>query len=551
MEKLRLRNKSRYLWIDAVCINQADDHERNQQVGIMGDIFRTADKVIMWLGEETKFMAQAFEELPMVAKAQRKLLQEARELAVHGESSEGDEDHRIMLQRMSTNEYIVGAFEDLMGRTYWTRAWILPEIIIAGSRGIVMCGDQSCDWSTLRFGMPRYKFCGFGRTPAVFDSSLADEYEKEGELPFVDVVDVLHTLDATDIRDKVFAALGVASSATELVERPVADYTMSVQQVFVYAARYIIDSHSLWSAWTLGVRHSTKQVCDLPSWVPDFNQRPLYEEVQLFGHSCVLCRLGIVEAPITTDTSLHIAGSIIDRVVFKLKLTKDLEISTILFLVAEALGKGDQSIYDLYPVGDGFDVNSTIEDQKDRMQSIRSLRMSTNAGALIDTVFRLQQFPCNGHDGVRTGEDIADEAFALVLGYMVWTFSRKADDALKPPDYAKQAANPWFEESTNAETFTDFEIDNLVLMEGLLRYGNDLIYTENGYFGLTNVGEAEDGMSIALVGHGSTFRLLRKRGDSKPYYEYVDLVSINFMGQEIDKPEKAYKNINLEKLEFR
>ncbi|RBR16525.1 uncharacterized protein FIESC28_06934 [Fusarium coffeatum] len=550
MEKLRLRNKSRHLWIDAVCINQSDDHERNQQVGIMGEIFRTADKVIMWLGEETKFMAQAFEELPMIAKAQRKLLQEAGELAVDGESSEGDEDHGIMLQRMSTNEYIVGAFEDLMGLTYWTRAWILPEIIIAGSKGIVMCGDQSCDWSTLRLGMPRYEFCGFGQTPAIFDSSLADEYEKEGELRFVDVVDVLHTLDATDIRDKVFASLGVASSANELVERPIADYTMSVQQVFVYATRYIIDSHSLWSAWTLGIRHSTKQVCGLPSWVPDFNQRPSCEGEELFGHSCVLCRLDIVEAPITTDTSLHIGGCILDRVVFKLKLTKDLEISTILLLVVEALGKGNQSIYDLYTVGDGFDINSTIVDQKDRMQSIRSMRMSTNAGALIDTIFRLQRFPCNGDDGVKTGEDIADEAFSLLLGYMVWTLSRKVD-ALETPDYAKQAANPWFEESTNAETFTDFEIDNLVLMEGLLRYGNDLIYTENGYFGLTNAGEADDGMSIALVGHGSTFRLLRKRGDSEPYYEYVDLVSINLMGQEIDKPEKAYKNINLERLEFR
>lgn len=320
----------------------------------MGDIFRTADKVIMWLGEETKFMTQAFEELPMVAKAQRKLLQEVGELAVDGESSEGDEDHRMLLQRMSTNEYIVGAFEDLMGRKYWTRAWILPEIIIAGSRGIVMCGDQSCDWSTLRFGMPRYEFCGFGRTPAVFDSSLADEYEKEGELPFVDVVDVLHTLDATDIRDKVFAALGVASSATELVERPVADYTMSVQQVYVYATRYIIDSHGLWWAWKLGIRHSTKEVSGLPSWVPDFNQRPSNEGKELFGCSSVLCHWNIAESPVTTDISLQISGCILDRVVFKLKLAKDLDISTIVLLIVEALEKRGQSIYDVYQLGMGL-----------------------------------------------------------------------------------------------------------------------------------------------------------------------------------------------------
>lgn len=176
--------------------------------------------------------------------------------------------------------------------------------------------------------------------------------------------------------------------------------------------------------------------------------------------------------------------------------------------------------------------------------------MTTNVGALLDTIFRLTWLPCGGDDEIKTDEDIADEAFSLLLGYMVWTLSRKVD-APEPPEYAKQAANPWFEEFTNPEAFTDFEIDNLVLMEGLLRYGKDLIYTENGYFGLANSGEAEDGMPIALVGNDLSFRLLRKRGASKPYYEYVDLVSINFMGQEIDMPEKAYKNIILERLEFR
>ncbi|KAH7185045.1 uncharacterized protein B0J16DRAFT_340819 [Fusarium flagelliforme] len=320
-----------------------------------------------------------------------------------------------------------------------------------------MCGNQSCDWSTLRFGMPRHRFCGFGLTPAVFDSSLADKYATKGEIPFADVVDVLQPLDATDIRDKVFASLGVASSAKELVERPVADYTMSVQQVFVYATRYIIDSDGLWSAWRLGIRHSTKQVSGLPSWVPDFNQRPLREGRELFGLSSVLCHLGIAEAPVTTDISLQIGGCILDRVVFKLKLTKDLDISTILLLVVEALGKGNQSIYDLYPVGDGFDINSTIGDQKGRMQSIRSLRISTNAGALLDTIFRLIWFSCSGDDGIKTNEDIADEAFSLLLGYMVWTPSRKVD-ALEPPDYAKQAAKPWLEESTNAEAFTDLRL---------------------------------------------------------------------------------------------
>jgi hypothetical protein len=39
-------------WADALCINQDDIHERNSQVSMMGDIYRLADEVAVWLGVE-------------------------------------------------------------------------------------------------------------------------------------------------------------------------------------------------------------------------------------------------------------------------------------------------------------------------------------------------------------------------------------------------------------------------------------------------------------------------------------------------------------------
>jgi hypothetical protein len=39
-----------YLWIDALCIDQARVGERNHQVGLMGNIYSNAEKVIVWLG---------------------------------------------------------------------------------------------------------------------------------------------------------------------------------------------------------------------------------------------------------------------------------------------------------------------------------------------------------------------------------------------------------------------------------------------------------------------------------------------------------------------
>jgi hypothetical protein len=54
LRQLRLTRKARPLWIDAICIDQAETPssvaERNQQVGIMGRVYRQASRVIVWLG---------------------------------------------------------------------------------------------------------------------------------------------------------------------------------------------------------------------------------------------------------------------------------------------------------------------------------------------------------------------------------------------------------------------------------------------------------------------------------------------------------------------
>jgi hypothetical protein len=42
------------LWIDALCINQDDVNERTQQVRMMGDVYSSAEQVIIWLGPERK-----------------------------------------------------------------------------------------------------------------------------------------------------------------------------------------------------------------------------------------------------------------------------------------------------------------------------------------------------------------------------------------------------------------------------------------------------------------------------------------------------------------
>ncbi|KAI4628180.1 hypothetical protein J4E80_002318 [Alternaria sp. BMP 0032] len=42
---------ARTLWIDAICINQADDEEKGKQVTVMGKLYACATRVLIWTGE--------------------------------------------------------------------------------------------------------------------------------------------------------------------------------------------------------------------------------------------------------------------------------------------------------------------------------------------------------------------------------------------------------------------------------------------------------------------------------------------------------------------
>ncbi|KAH8194425.1 hypothetical protein TruAng_011408 [Truncatella angustata] len=60
LRHLRPRHgSSRIMWIDAICINQADDEEKGPQVAKMGQIFKHAARVTAWLGPEQNSSDQA------------------------------------------------------------------------------------------------------------------------------------------------------------------------------------------------------------------------------------------------------------------------------------------------------------------------------------------------------------------------------------------------------------------------------------------------------------------------------------------------------------
>jgi hypothetical protein len=54
------------LWIDAICINQADIVERGHQVQMMGDIYRQRDEALIWLGDHDENIDRAMKSIALI-----------------------------------------------------------------------------------------------------------------------------------------------------------------------------------------------------------------------------------------------------------------------------------------------------------------------------------------------------------------------------------------------------------------------------------------------------------------------------------------------------
>ncbi|KAK0610758.1 heterokaryon incompatibility protein-domain-containing protein, partial [Immersiella caudata] len=61
LRKHQARRHLEWIWMDSICINQADPNERNHQVRLMQKIYGLAEHVFFHIGEETQLAEKAFD----------------------------------------------------------------------------------------------------------------------------------------------------------------------------------------------------------------------------------------------------------------------------------------------------------------------------------------------------------------------------------------------------------------------------------------------------------------------------------------------------------
>ncbi|KAJ9625699.1 hypothetical protein H2203_004460 [Taxawa tesnikishii (nom. ined.)] len=230
LRRLRTIKRLGYVWIDALCINQNDNREKNVQIPLMHDIYLRASAVIVWLGESHEKLSTAM-----------RLLNSGRAVSHRNPSFAKSILH--VLQPMITD------------CTYWCRTWIVQEILI--SRKIeIHCGPDRVPWPSLERHFLHLRKClkpndqkPLNRAGACIlwksrrarqRFSAHDISEHEPAAILRGLIDTYKHTKCSDPRDKVYSLLALAGHRLEAPkDRLLVDYSRSVADVFTDVLRYI------------------------------------------------------------------------------------------------------------------------------------------------------------------------------------------------------------------------------------------------------------------------------------------------------------------------
>ncbi|KAK3334841.1 heterokaryon incompatibility protein-domain-containing protein, partial [Neurospora tetraspora] len=229
---LHLRDHSieRTIWIDAICINQEDEEEKGHQVQSIAKIYAKASRVIVWLGEEAAGSDQALEEIRMAGERDQ-ALEEIRIAA------------KLSTKRLDNKAGILA----LLQRPWFQRIWVLQDVA-AARHILIKCGSAEVDGFAFCSGLNALNLFNELRADlrarilsvtylirgAIFRPKYATSQSDNFSLdirPLGELIEMYHTREATDRRDKVYALLGM-SSDNPTAAGLFADYQISWKQLF-------------------------------------------------------------------------------------------------------------------------------------------------------------------------------------------------------------------------------------------------------------------------------------------------------------------------------
>ncbi|KAM0151835.1 hypothetical protein ACHAQE_008340 [Botrytis cinerea] len=330
---IRRDNTSPRIWIDAICIDQNDDAEKEQQIKIMHQIYKHATNVRVWLGNEGKSV-DLHAGLALVSHCLAKyeqvrgrrnsklendwnivyftVLDTVRWRFIFGElrniiSGKGPDftittaaerylkeckkQSFVQIQKIDWHagpEYSSGwkAIKEILTRSDFTRSWIIQEIVLSSNRSIFI-GDHDIT-DILRFvellhanpeiqrGLPSE--CRIEPEVTLRIHHLIQSIrEYNGALNLGKLLATFRGKGSKMPEDQIYSLLGLTMEKNASynghrhVKFPEIDYKQSIQKLCTDTTKYILaHDNNLDVLRMLNTHAKPINEKQWPSWVPDF-----------------------------------------------------------------------------------------------------------------------------------------------------------------------------------------------------------------------------------------------------------------------------------------
>jgi hypothetical protein len=286
LRRIRQTEQDLCLWVDAICINQDDAIEKEAQISIMLQIYRSARRVIVYLGEQSdhsELMPQFFDTTIRMRRVFDNL--------DDSDSVDPDDLHRSVCTMKeigdpTSNHIMWRAVRAFYGRPWMLRVWVVQEVLAADEL-VFLCGGWELPGSIIYDSVAAsirssrlFPFDNLMRRSGgseeegflqMFRLMNARSVNLAGREDLLDLLYLSYGCKATDPRDRVFALLGLAQDAAHPLLSP--DYCEDWRATYQRYTEYFFREFGLRALYlsSSDTTSANKQSGDLPSWVTDFS----------------------------------------------------------------------------------------------------------------------------------------------------------------------------------------------------------------------------------------------------------------------------------------
>ncbi|KAI0378039.1 heterokaryon incompatibility protein-domain-containing protein [Hypomontagnella monticulosa] len=327
------RNSMLPLWADAICINQDDISERNQQVQFMGIVFGSAALVISWLGVPGEGKGD------IAVHILKRIVDAAFEDGSENINEEGlsnfldsvrrtsweDEDTSVPMSFMTRH-----SIQKLFWRPYWRRIWIVQEIVLVGatSTHLCVCGNESIKFEEVMKSVQAIEFLLTYNDPGAIALGLSTPCQVRSVDTLIGIELIIMTREfyrephkvniffalvlslshhATDAKDMIYGLQALTCS------KIIIDYNKTVKEIYLDWYNAVISAGNTEACVVLlyysGLGLHEPGEFDLPSWLPNLSR--LHEiDFPFLERHFLPSDLGLPSFPSSRvlDNVLHVSG---------------------------------------------------------------------------------------------------------------------------------------------------------------------------------------------------------------------------------------------------